>query len=216
MKRAVLALFGLCLPLQVFGQGTISFNNYRGDGSPFAPVYGPEAINPQQQKWGNAAGADPVGTQTYSGAPLKGTNYSVEGWYSLTPVSNVYALNSTASPAPGSLTTFNIGAGFFISYSFIPDSWTNGMSAVYLQVRAWDNGGGQYSSWTEAWEAAMAGSGKAVGWSKVFWQQAATGAAPPDGLSNFESFNIFIVPEPSTVTLLGLRIIALLLFRWRN
>jgi hypothetical protein len=121
MKRAVLALFGLCLSLQVHGQGYVAFNNYLTGGSPFAPVYGPEVNDPQQQKWGNAAEAYPAGTQTYSGAPLAGPNYSVEGWYSLTPVSDVYALNAGASPASGSLTTFEAAGGIFSSLALIPE-----------------------------------------------------------------------------------------------
>ncbi len=138
----------------------------------------------------------------------------MEGWYSLTPVADVYALNSAASRLDGSLTTFHIGLGFFIGgVPYVPDVFPNGISVVYLQVRAWDNGGGQYPTWTAAWEAALAGSGKPVGWSKVFWQQVAQGAAPPSGLQNFESFNIFVVPEPSVVTLVGLGGFVLLLFR---
>src|SRR5262245_32443501 len=134
MQRSVLVLAALCLPLRVCGQGAISFNNYGSDGSPIAPIYGPETNNPQQQKWGNAAEAYPAGTQTYSGAPLTGPNYSVEGWYSLTPVSDVYALNSAASSAGGSRTTFNLGGGFFGGgLALIPNA--TGGAGVYLQVR---------------------------------------------------------------------------------
>ncbi len=57
MKRSLLILGALCLPLQDIAQGHISFNNYGSDGSPFAPVYGPDQTNPGMQKWGNAADA---------------------------------------------------------------------------------------------------------------------------------------------------------------
>jgi hypothetical protein len=75
---------------------------------------------------------------------------------------------------------------------------------VYLQVRTWDNAGGQLGSWDEAWNAALAGSGRAVGWSEVFEQPLAIGSVPYPGMMNFESFNIFLVPEPGTVSLMVL------------
>ena len=218
MKRSVLILSGVCLSLQGYSQGFIAFNNYDVNASPIAPVYGPEANNPQLQKWGNAPDAYPAGTQTYSGSPLAGSNYSVEGWYSLLPVLDVYALNSLASPLVGSLASFQLGGGFFLAgYPYAPDVPNAGNPGVYLQVRAWDNAGGQYSSWTEAWDAANAGSGKAVGWSTVFWQPVAFGASLPPGLYNFESFNVFIaVPEPSSFALLALGGLTLLLLGRRK
>lgn len=217
MKKIVLeAILVLSGPV-AFSQGWIYFDNYGGNGSPIAPVYGPESANPNEQKWGNAADANPPGMQIYSGVPLAGSGYSVEAWYSLTPVSDVYVFNSAASEVPSSLTTFYLGGGFFDAGSLVvPSSTYNNGFGVYLQVLAWDNVDGQYSTWDEAWNAALAGSGNAVGWSKVFWQPVAMGASPPAGLYNFESFNIFIVPEPSTFALFGLCGLSLWLFRRRK
>jgi hypothetical protein len=216
MMRAILILSALCLPLRAHAQGNISFDNYGiMGGAPRAPIYGPELNDAQEQKWGNAPNADPPGTQAYTGAPLNGSGYSVEAWYSLTPVSDVYALAATATAAPSTKTAFDlIGAGYFAGHGLIPVSW--GTSPVYLQVRAWDNASGQYGTWDEAWNAAQAGSGRAVGWSKVFLQPLAFGAAQPEGLYNFESFNLFIVPEPSSSALFGLGGLALLFLHGRK
>jgi hypothetical protein len=212
MKTSLSILSALCLPLQVWGQGTFAFNNDGVNGSPIAPVYSPEASNPHEQKWGNAANANPSGPQTYTGEPLGGVAYSVEAWYSLTPVLDVYALTPNASAADRSLINFFPVGGFFERDDvFVAD--VAGAPGIYLQVRAWDNAGGQYSSWAGAWGAAQAGSGKAVGWSKVFWQPVAYGTFPPPGLYNFESFNIFIVLEPGTLVLTGLGGLCLLLLR---
>ena len=99
-------------------------------------------------------------------------------------------------------------------YTFVPSSiYEDGSYGVYFQVRAWDNAGGQLATWDRAWNAALAGGGNAIGWSKVFWQPVGTGASPAFGLINFESFNIFIVPEPSTLSLLGLSGLVWLLIR---
>jgi hypothetical protein len=123
----------------------------------------------------------------------------------------MFALNTSATVVGGSLTTFltDAGSGFFGGSSEVI---LTANPTVYLQVRVWDNVGGQLSSWDEARNAALAGSTKAVSWSKVFSQPLAFGASPPAGMVNFESFNIFIVPEPSIVVLVGLGSLCLLLF----
>jgi hypothetical protein len=213
-----LAIVGLSL--RAGGQGWFDFNNYALNGSPMAAIYSPEPANPGQQKWGNAPDASPPGTQTYAGTRLAGLNYRVQAWYSLTPVLDALALDANGAAVDGSLTTFFTGpdAGFFSGGQFIiPDSiFTNGSQGVYLQVRAWDTVGGQYNSWAEAWNAALSGSGKAVGWSKVFWQPVNPGLGLPDGLYGFESFNLFIVPEPSSSALFGLGGLALLFLHGRK
>jgi hypothetical protein len=219
MKRLTILALTMVLALRASSQGWFDFNNYNLNGSPMAPIYGPEPGNPGQMKWGNAPDAHPAGAQTYSGPRLAGSNYSAQAWYSLTPVSDIFALDATGSAVVASLTTFLTGpdAGFFSGGQFIvPCIFTNGWYGVYLQVRAWDNGGGQYNSWTAAWNAAMTGSGKAVGWSKVFWQPVNPGLGLPDGLYNFESFNVFIVPEPSIFSLFSVGAMAWLTLRRRK
>jgi hypothetical protein len=202
---------GMFLYICVAHSQTFRFNNLGGNGGARAPVYGPEASDPYQRRWGNTATATPTGTQTYSGPLLAGTNYAVEAWYSLTPVENLYALNPGATPVENSLTFFLSGAnaGYFAGGDRnIPDANPTGSIppfSVYLQIRAWETGGGQYSTWDAAYNAAQAGGGNAIGWSKVFEQPLTVGAVPYPGLINFESFNIAVVPEPSlsALALLG-------------
>src|ERR1039457_1705375 len=118
MKRLwITILFVLWASIRGYSQGWIAFENFGFNGSPIAPVYGPDPANQSQQKWGNASEASPPGTQTYSGPKLDGTNYSAEAFYSLTPVSDVFALDAAASGVPGSLTSFWLGGGFFIDPS---------------------------------------------------------------------------------------------------
>ncbi len=190
------------------GQGVFYFSNVGINHGARAPIYGPEPANPSLQLWGNTPDASPPGTQTYSGALVAGTNYSVQAWYSLTPSPDVFQLLAGARPVSGALLRFGSPGFFGGGDPQIPDpnlSPTNGYPFyVYLQVRAWDNGGGQYPTWSDAWNAANQGSGHAVGWSKVFYQPLASpiNSPPAPGLINFESFNLFIVPEPTTTVLL--------------
>ena len=214
----LLALATLVAVENSFGQGFV-FNNFGTSGGARARVFGVEPENPHRQLWGNGPEASPPGTQIYSGAPLLGTNYNVEAWYSLMPVPDVFALNTSARPVQDSLTYFGFSEfpGFFIrGQLFIPDALRNPSSPpgdpymAYLQVRAWDNAGGRFASWDQARQAAQAGSGQAVGWSTTFEQGLSIGASTYPGLQNFQSFNLFIVPEPSAIVLALLASLTLL------
>ena len=195
-----------------FGQGSFVFSNIGANGGGTNAIYGPAPADPHRQQWGNTPAGGPPGTNAYAGAPVAGTNYSVEAWRSLTPAQNAFALQPGASSVSGSLATFftGAGAGFFFGgtvssdYTYNPDQLPGQSQGVYLQVRGWDNAGGQLGTWDAAWNAAQAGGGNAVGWSKVFWQPLGFGSAPSPGTINFESFNIFTVPEPGTVSLIAL------------
>ncbi len=216
---ALIAL-GAALAESSSAQGVFYFSNTGVNGGARALVYGPEPANPFRQLWGNTPDARPPGTQSYSGPVVTGTNYSVQGWYSLTPSADVFELVPTARPVPGSLRGLN-GGYFGGGNPQIPDpnfSLTNDYPFyVYLQVRAWDNAGGQYPTWSDAWSAANQGSGRAVGWSKVFYQPL---TSPLDmgmwpSLFNFQSFNLFILPEPSAIAILAVGAAGLGLFRKR-
>ena len=210
-KTSIFVLFGLAALVAVensLGQG-FGFYNFGANGGARARVFGVEPDNPYRQLWGNGPEASPPGTQTYSGTPLLGTNYNVEAWYSLTPAPDVFALNASARPVQDSLTYFGFSEfpGFFSrGERYIPDAIFTPFPPgdpymVYLQVRAWDNAGGRFPSWDQAWNAAQAGSGHAVGWSTTFEQPLAIGTGPYPGTYNFQSFNLFIVPEPSAIAL---------------
>lgn len=207
------------------GQGGFLFANNGANFGARAPVYSTEPSNPYLQLWGNPPNATPPGSQTYSGPLLVGTNYSVEAWYTLAPVADPLQLIPDARPVASSLTLFRLPSapGFFAGqHVLIPDpnpsQTTEYPYYVYLQVRAWDNANGQYPTWTEAWSAANQGSGRAVGWSTIFYQplDRDSSTLPWPGLINFESFNLFIVPEPASASLLILGVTSLWLFRDRR
>ncbi|MDQ6630882.1 MAG: hypothetical protein M3Y82_03890, partial [Verrucomicrobiota bacterium] len=69
MKKLLLIGTALVIGVGAFAQGTIVYNN-RVVGSIVAPVFGPEVGSPTLAKTGNTAAGFPVGTQTYTGAPL--------------------------------------------------------------------------------------------------------------------------------------------------
>jgi hypothetical protein len=62
-----------------FPQGTLNFDNSQA-GSVVAPIYSPEPGNPALLKTGNTASGFPAGSQTYGGALLAGTAFTVQLW----------------------------------------------------------------------------------------------------------------------------------------
>ena len=174
------------------GQGYFELNNFG-----IAPVFGPDTNDVHLQQWGN--------NQIYTGPLLAGSNYLMDATYSLEPVTDAFELRQDFLQLPVSPKRFSgVFPGIFfggeVSIPNAPNFY------VYLQVRAWDNTGGLYPTWTAAWTASQSGSGRSVGWSQVFYQPLVPGdiGAPFPTLVNFESFNTSIVPEPATVWLIAL------------
>jgi len=200
MRTAIQLCFVCAMVAVCRGQGYFEFSNF---GS--APIFGPDTNDVHLQQWGNPPDAFPPGNQNYTGPRLAGTNYSVDATYSLEPVTDDFELRLDFLQLPLPPKRFSgIFPGFFfgaeVSITGAPNFY------VYLQVRAWDNAGGLYPTWTAAWTAAQNGSGKSVGWSQVFGQPlgVSTMGGPYPTLDNFESFNTFIVPEPTMVWLIAL------------
>ena len=104
LRNATTTLLGAALVAwsagDALGQGFYFQNRGANDGA-WAPIYGPEPDNPYLQKWGNEAQALPPGTQTYTGPLLDGTNYSVQAFFSLTPVQHPFELMTDAPPRRG-------------------------------------------------------------------------------------------------------------------
>ena len=210
MKKLILAVCATSCALSVFAQGTIVFNN-RIPGQVVAWIYGPQLANPVEALTGNDASGTPVGTTVYTGSRLSGDTYTAQLWGG--PNANSLA------PATGfGTSTFRTGAAAGL--------WTTSTDAAIiagvdvgqvaqLQVRAWDNKGGTLTTWDQAVAA-----NAAIGRSGLFTTAALGGTDPlgsvvltPNGVAT--SFNIHLVPEPTTLALAGLGA-ALLIFRRRK
>jgi hypothetical protein len=191
-----------------FGQGQIFFINRTspvGSSAVIAPIFGVDPIAPYSQRYGNPK-ADwngtngptpiPLGTQSYNGAPLIGTNYTATLW----------AVNTTNSDPTLKLiasTTFRATTiagfrGFFQSVAAavrIPDTpgGDPNQSAIF-QVRVWDSRGGTITNWERV--LLPENNNVARGWSQPFTIQGPFGEGPflPPFLTGLESFQLFIVP----------------------
>jgi len=228
MKKLILAAFALTTAAGVFAQGTVVFNN-RVTGSVITHVYAPLASNPTNHTIGNGSAdtsAGGVDWSTYTAIGLSGTAGQYGG---ATTFAALLGANGTGQPEsslqPGvpPSNTFRTGAaaGFLAggvteTYATIqPDA-----PGATVELVAWDNSSGLYSTWSAA-SAAWAQGLIAAGRSNPINVGPVGGTGAPPNLIGLQSFNMYfiggtITPEPSTFALAGLGAASLLIFRRRK
>lgn len=215
MKKSVLT-FGAVIASAacVMAQGTLNYSSrVTSEGGVVAPTYG-AALN-EPAKTGNTAAGIPAGTQTYLGGLLTGSGFSAQLFYAAGLDQSELSLIA----APLSITTFRTSATLAgtlaTSFQTLPGTTVGGSAT--LQLRAWDNLGGTLTSWAQAEDAWNAGTIRA-GKSGVFNISGLVDNQNPNppNMEGLRSFNIYIVPEPSTFLLAGLGAASLLIFRRRK
>jgi len=192
-----LILFTLWFPLHLLSQGSFLFNNFA-----------------------NTPGPSPV-ARAYDGAYV-GSDYTASFLFVYGTVTNQGAFDSSNPLLFSPADTQFLGAtglppehGPLIDGAGIFDGGvgtlsTTGGARITVQVLAWYNGNGLYSSYAQAKAA-----GQDVGESKLVPLNLALGLVPPTPLDGLSSFTVGI-PEPSPVLLVALGGVALLLFGRRN
>jgi hypothetical protein len=222
MKKLALAAIALGSAASVFAQGTIQFNNRNPAGT--SHIYAPLPGAPGTNQIGNGSADSPSGSTSWAGFSGIGLNGFTGQYGGSTTLAQLLGANGSgdaeASLTPQSGTiTFRTGAaaaGFLylgptVTLSSIPlDS-----AAATFQVVAWDDSSGLYSTWTLA-SAAWSSGLIAAGESTVFTVANIGGNVNTPPSTGFTSFNLYVVPEPSTFALAGLGAAAMLIFRRRK
>jgi hypothetical protein len=210
MKTLNVALLNLVAAASVLAQGSIVFNNRTANVR--APIYGPLNANDTASIVGNTDEGVPPGTAVYGGRPLlSGSGYTAALFAGPqgTP---------EASLQPVAFTTFRTGSfeGYVASPGVVTIPGVPGGQIATLQLRVWDNRGGTLTTWAAA-EAAWLSGQIAAGKSPLFNSPALGGAGEPPtlppNLVGLVSFNIYYIPEPGTLALLGLGALGLMVFR---
>lgn len=180
MKKNLLVAAMLVSALGAFGQGSINFNNRVTTGTPgtpqgpvVAPIFNVDPANPLAHKFGNpttswngTSGPNPVpqGTQTYGGAPLSGTGFTVQLWGANTtkPDDQLAIIASTTFKT---LTAAN-QQGFLlnpVAAPIVTDTPSDPSQRAKFMLRVWDNRGGTISSWQQLTDPANASQYANVG-----------------------------------------------------
>lgn len=208
---ALVALGVLGSAVSVLAQGQLNYS-IRVTGSVVGHVYGYSAG--EGARSGNTATETPAGSTAYAGALLQGTGFSAQ----LFAVSGAGGSEAALLPVAGSIVSFRTGAtlgGTIAPLTLtIPGVAVGGTGT--FQLRAWDNQNGTLTSWAaaeQAWNNGLTAAGKSG-----LFEVAALTEAPniPPNMLGFRSFNLTIVPEPSTFVLAGLGAAALVIFRRRK
>jgi len=195
------------LPACALGQGNLAFNNVFGSTSP-APVTissAPGTFNPADGPGGAYVGGDYTASLYFlngivtNQAVFDSSNPILSAPFD-TPFDGATGLGPNHGPTVD-------GAGLFAGNQNYLAAATG--QSVTIQIRAWYNGGGLYTSYAQALAAGQnVGEGNPV---SLFLAQ---GLANPPNLDGLLPFTVGIVPEPSVYALLGLG--GLLLLRRRK
>jgi len=196
MTHALLVAL-VSLPLCALGQGNLFFDNVNGSTSP-APVTISSAtgtFNPADGPGGAYVGADYTASLYFLNGTV--TNQGVfdnSNPILFAPANTLFAGVTGLGPDHGPTVDF---AGLFDDQSVYLSSATG--QVVTIQVRAWYNGGGLYTSYDQAFAA-----GQNVGEGNPVSVLLAQGLSLPPFLDGLQPFTVGIVPEPSVFALLGL------------
>jgi hypothetical protein len=216
MKKTLLTALAMTCAVGVFAQGTVTFNNRNGATTHvYGPTPGGTRIN------GNSSIDNPAGATVYPGL-LVGT---AGGLAASTTIASLLGApgavadeNLLVLASGGGTTTFRTGAASgniapgTATFNNIPQDAALGT----FQLVAWDNSSGLYSTWALAKQAWLAGS-IAAGTSALFQLTSIGGQInTPPLLTTLTSFNMYVIPEPTTMALAGLGAAALLIFRRRK
>jgi len=219
MKKLILAAIAVTCAVSVYAQGTVQFNNRTLAGT--SHVWGPSATAPTLSLRGQATTGDsPVGDVNYAaaGMTLVGTTLA-SGQRTFAQLLGANGGNQPeASLVPQSgTTTFRTGtgAGFLAVATATLGTIPIDSPLATLQLVAWDNSSGLYPTWLlaqTAWQGGLIAAGKSI----------PQNVAQIGGLVNtapqmlMPSFNLYLVPEPSSLALVGLGAAAMLIFRRRK
>jgi hypothetical protein len=218
MKKTLLTSLVVAAATSVFGQGAIDFGNNFGATVYRAPISGPQTNDATASLSGNGSGAlyFPTGSTIYNGGFLSGTGFTIGLFAGPTSATE-------SSLQPVALRSFATGgsAGFIVSSTVTVPGADAGLLAKY-QVRVWNNMGGTLNTWAlaeQAWLGGQIAAGKSI-----VATSGALGGVNSDGVAfpvnpktvGTTSFNIYFVPEPSTIALAGLGAASLLIFRRRK
>jgi hypothetical protein len=195
----------LCGELVASGQGYMSFDNvYVEPGTAAVTIRsGPGTFNPADGPAGAYLGSDYTASLYF----LNGTTTNQAVFDSSNPMS--------FSPADvqfyGTTGVQTNGSGFFYQGVVYLSAATNLYGPVTVQVRAWYNGGGAYTSYDQALAA-----GQNVGESNPVSLRLADPTSVVPEMNGLLPFTVGTVPEPSQLALLGLGGLSLWLFRRRK
>lgn len=206
MNRMLLATLLVLSPPGAFAQGTVFFSNRSASstshvwGSPSALLAlrgpGPNDTPPGTTPY-EAAGMMLIGASGTGGLYGAATTFA-----QILAAPGANAAESSLVPM-GQTTTFRTGSavGFLAPITSTLEGIAPDAPVATLEVAAWDNSSGLYPTWREAYPAWTQGLLGAVGLSGTFTVYSIGGDFNTPPSLSVPSFNLYAMPEPSTLAL---------------
>jgi hypothetical protein len=234
-KTVIFASLAITFAQTAFTQGTVTFVNRGGStttsapGQVYAPIYREDPNDPTRRISGNTPSSVPAGNVSYNGAAFVAAGQQDHTWTAtlwgrlVTEVSGDAANNNLLLALNGTTTFGTSTSGISAGIVNRVDSTVAGVRGASFdqatfQVRVWDTRNGTISTWDEL----MLPQNESVlrGYSDLFTVPYALGdptlPSSPPFLQGLQSFNLFIVPEPSAVALLIIAAACVICFRGRR
>lgn len=195
MKKILGLAVAIAFTATAFGQGTILFTSHKGSGS--GPVLMPDGTP--------VAGSDYSG-QLYGGPDAGSINPIVE----IVGSTDLPVYGFVAAGGPPPLLGYVQSTGAQV---VVPGTSPN--TAGVVQLRVWNNQAGSLTSWEAAQGVSEWGESDIVPTALLGGPNPSGPAFTPPNMPAFASFNLQVVPEPTTWALLGIGALALF-FRRRK
>jgi hypothetical protein len=220
--RAIALICGMVALAQAsFAQGTVRFINRGGittsaaPGQVLAPIYREDPSDPTHRISGNTPNGVIPGNTSYNGAAFvadgQGPTFIAALWALNGPVVGDAADNDLQQVFINGSASFRTAtsgtlAGIWIepAGSAVIQGAIRDTDRPTLQVRVWDTKGGTIATWDQV----ISSENNAVlrGYSELFTLPFPLGFVSPQPnpdpyLQGLQSFNLFVVPEPSAVAL---------------
>lgn len=191
MKKLLVTLSAVAFAVGAFAQGTISFTTFSTANGVNAKVFNDDKVTP------------------LAGSSFYAQLYAAQG----------AGASASSLQAGTPTTTFRTGsaAGYVNLTTVSFNNIAKDFAGFTVQMFVWDNSSGLYNTWEQAKVAYEAKQIKA-GWSSLLSFNSKIGGdqTSPPYLTGLQSFNIAMIPEPSSMALAGLGAAALLIFRRRK
>ena len=216
MKSILLGSTVVLTAFSLFGQGSVAIVFTSHSGTANDHIWGSSATDPYLSLWGVGSNDSPSGTTPYQADAMtligaSGTGGQFGAATTLAQLLAAPGLAPESSLVPlGQPTTFHTGgaAGQIVQ---ITATLSGQPSSVTVDGVVWDNSSGLYPTWSQA----------SVAWLNGLIPAAADGLQTISislggGTYEMGSFNLYLIPEPSTIALAGLGAAALIVVRRRN
>jgi hypothetical protein len=208
MKNILLTTIAIAgLTVSAYGQGFIYFDgSYNSDTSTSATSDGQVWIN---GVWDSATD---INCTLYGGSSVSiATNMTYPIVTLLLSVASSTATSTWGSQQPAlyDITDYGAGGPFDASGQEYAIPNVSAGAVAYFVVAAWL---GSYTSYSAAYASGVATLG-ITGW---FQETATSAMGEANNVENMPALNLYTVPEPSTLALVGLAGLALLVFRRRS